>query len=314
MNDYAGALQDGLDTVRQGQTISFITYERVILPYDGFVYWVKTGNEQTLVASMVHDENELHHEDQNFRNDSGLIITTTEPLLDFSQDGLDTMSVFEYNNNLYVLRKTGYNSEQSGLFHNIARVIEPALRSILLDSKDDFLKKKAQFTNSIGLFVLLSCGYFEFVSIDYPIYPEWLVPLNKKPPYITVGVTETEALNNGFNTVNVDNSLFLVKPAKDYVDINLYGLDNNEALNFLVKLERWSLFYKKIGFLNMPRIKDEQLAQNEIGSLAQKKIIELEIFYYQGGDMDDDLHNQMIDQVLLNINNDGMKNVFRCER
>ncbi|MDI2113068.1 hypothetical protein [Commensalibacter nepenthis] len=315
MNDYADALQDGLNTIRQGQVIIITYYQKAILPYDGFVYWVKSRKKDSVEASMIHYSDELRHEDQSYYDDASLIITTTEPLFDFSQEDIETLPVFNYAGKQYVIKKTGNNTDNAGLYHNFAKVIEPRLKSIFLNTKKDFLEKTVQFSNSISRFILLANGYFDLVKIPYIIYPEWLVPLNKTPPYITIGITETEALSVGHKQVYINEQPTFVNPAKDYIELNLYGLDNHEAINFLATLEKWSLIYQQMGFLNIPRIKDLPSSQNEIGSLSQKKIIEIEVFYYQSANIDEALLDRMIDEILTNMNyNDREKDVLRCER
>ncbi|CAI3958064.1 unnamed protein product [Commensalibacter communis] len=314
MSEYGNAIQSGLDVMRLDQKLDISYYQKTILPYDGFVFWVKM-RKKTSIDAMIHYTDELKHEDQSFYNDANLIITTKEYLFDFFQNDLEILPVFDYEGKQYAIRRSGQNTQHATIFHNFARIIEPQFQSLFLNNKKDFTRKTVQFSNSISRFILLANGYFDLVKIPYEIYPEWLVPFNKKPPYITIGISETEALNVGHKRTMVEGKETFINPAKDHIELNLYGLDNHEAINFLATLEKWSLIYQQIGFLNIPRVTDLHNTQNEIGSLSQKKVIEIEVFYYQSANIDEALLDRMIDEVLINMNdNDREKDVLRCKR
>lgn len=312
---YAGVLRNGIDFLKENNKFIFITYSKAILPYDGFIFWIKRKEETVIVKSIEHTAEEMLQEGDTFRSESTLILTSEEPLFDFSQNDLETIKVIVCNNNRYVIRKSGENTGESGIFHYMARIIEKPLESILLDSEDDFRSRKIQLSSSIPLFILLASGVFDLVPVHYDLYPAWLVPFNKKPPYITVEIIKTTALASGSQTVIHHEKEYLLKLVQEEVKFVLYGFDNDAAFIFLKQLEKWSTIYNYIGFMNMPCIEDEVHNQVELGSVAQKKSIELVISYYQSAELLDELKEKMISTVLMEFNyNNEVKNVLRCQR
>ena len=67
----------------------------------------------------------------------------------------------------------------------------------------------------------------------------------------------------------------------DTVKITIYGIRNNEAINFANYVFQYSMNTDNIGIMNMPVIRDEKLTQTEFGIIAMKKVIIFKVSYYQ---------------------------------
>jgi hypothetical protein len=65
------------------------------------------------------------------------------------------------------------------------------------------------------------------------------------------------------------------------VRFTLYGLTNQQAIQWLYALEKYSEYTDTFGFMNSPMIQDEKRTQPEIAAIAMKKTILLEASYYQ---------------------------------
>ena len=61
----------------------------------------------------------------------------------------------------------------------------------------------------------------------------------------------------------------------------MYGLGNNQAMDFQDYVFQYSLNTDVIGVMNMPVIRDEKRTQSELSVIAMKKSIEIEVSYYQ---------------------------------
>ncbi len=70
------------------------------------------------------------------------------------------------------------------------------------------------------------------------------------------------------------------KSALQQPEITIYGIRNNDALDFQDYVFNQSL-NEIFGIMNMPIIRDRKRTQKEIGAIAIKKVIEFEINYYQ---------------------------------
>ncbi len=312
---YANILRNGVDFLKDGQTISFTTYRRAVLPFEGFVYWIKLHGGEKSIESMIHKTDELYQEEDSFRNESTILITTRESLFNFSQDGIDEIKVFNYQDSLYVLRKTGENADQSGIYHNMAHIVEPQMQNTFLDTEDDFRNRNMQFSSSVPLFIMFSMGLFDLFQDHYDMYPGWLTPYNKKPPYISINVSDTEALSSATAYETVDGNTYIGKLVTEKVTFTLYGYDNEQIMIFLSDLEKWSMVYNYVGFMSSPAIVDEIHSKVETGTVALKKTIEVDISYIQMAKLSEALKEKIISTVLMKFNfNNEVKNVLRCER
>lgn len=72
----------------------------------------------------------------------------------------------------------------------------------------------------------------------------------------------------------------------DRVRIVLYGLQNDEALEFVAGVMEFMNLYGTLGLMNMPAVRDGKRQQVEIQALAMQKIIDFECSYNQGSARD----------------------------
>ena len=127
-------------------------------------------------------------------------------------------------------------------------------------------------------------GIVSSVSNGIPtIYPSFLIPANLPPPYIGIDIPDTGPMQSTpYLDVNGNHWQLM----KDKIKITIYGMNNNQAMDFLDFVNRYSLEYDNIGILNMPRVFDEKRTQSELGIIAQKKTIEIDVSYYQSRSQD----------------------------
>lgn len=66
----------------------------------------------------------------------------------------------------------------------------------------------------------------------------------------------------------------------DEVTLTLYGLNSQQATQYLVNLIEYSRDTDAFGFRNSPAIQDAKRVQSEIAAVAMKKTIDISASYY----------------------------------
>ena len=122
-------------------------------------------------------------------------------------------------------------------------------------------------------------GTVEIVDNGIPtIYPSYLIPSNLKPPYIGVDISATDCLQSApYIDENGNHSQLMT----DKIKLTLYGLNNNQAMDFLDFVNQYTLLTENMGIMNTPRVMDEKRTQAELRIIAQKKTVDFEVSYYQ---------------------------------
>jgi hypothetical protein len=159
--------------------------------------------------------------------------------------------------------------------------VYPAMASQLLDSPGQIDPTRAVTSNSLSLWLALnnySTVYPDWFTNTLTLYPADLVQQNLKPPYGVVDIRETRALQAvPFLDINRNHTQLCADRCK----VTLYGLQNNEAMDFMDCLMQYSVNSNDFGIMNMPVIVDEKRTQSELMTIAMKKTFEIEISYDQ---------------------------------
>jgi hypothetical protein len=299
----ASALQAGVEVLSENQTVTFVKYVRVILPFDGYVFWVRADilSESALENAAMYNalifnqplqslagaptfvaKGSLHYatalqEDLTESYALNRMIFTAEqavnpldavsPMVMY----LATIGPFRY---AFSQRESFY--KQAGLWHYLGDTVNPTLENQIIDVVEDFDADNIIVSNSLPIWLSLN----SFSGTYIPMFPAYLVPMNMKPPFGVVDVYEgsPRALQAFPHIDHRSNHWQLVS---DYVKITLYGLRNFNALDYQDYILDQSLNTDVFGIMNMPVIRDEKKKQVEINIIAQKKSIEFEISYYQ---------------------------------
>ncbi len=273
------ALIAGLDTISANQSITFNLYKQVILPLDGFVYWVRADLLSPIPTypltiqvsgSLHYSSDKNQNEDETVVVQSILFTTNKEiaPLNDL-EDTLIYLGCFQGLEFTFSARTSFY--QQSNVYHYKGDAVYPAMKTQIINDAAQLIDQTQVVSNSLPLWMAQNALM--------PVYPAYIAPVNLVPPYATVQVnTESQvALQSTPYLDNMSNHSQLIK---EKVKIVIYGLRNNTALNFQDYVINNSL-NDTFGILNMPIIKDEVRTQSELNIRGMKKSIEFEISYYQ---------------------------------
>lgn len=306
-SDKAGPLIESISQLSGGQLYTFDLYQRLILPIDGFIFWVRasalspeyTGAFNTTVyqtmpfngrrtpappltpvqlAALTFSINGSLHVSQTIEQDDDetytrqmIAFTTSEEINDFARLAPDQMFILTIPNGSKVAFGSQRNQYQNaGLWTYHGMAVYPALATQIVDDPRVIHPELAIVSDSLPLWLQLS-------TPEVPVVPAFLSPLNLLPPYITADVRETTAIASAplYDPETSQTQLVL-----DEVRFTMYGLNNNAALDFQMALLNGSLsgIY---GISSMPVPVDDKSPQREFQVIAQKKAMALSVNYYQ---------------------------------
>jgi hypothetical protein len=292
------ALADGLNTISLNQEITFSLYVKIVLPLDGYVFWVNSAilsdsaiynasqynkflydqPPDRLPARSVKVQGSLHYSSQTNQLEdrtavfSHVIFTSLSEIVDFQSINPQIMYVADWEGMKFAFNRRDAFYKQADLYHYRGDPLYSIMDTQLVDSIDQIDTDRVIVSNSLPIWLTLN-QYF-------PMYPSFLVQQNLPPPYASVHIepSSTQALQS-FPRLNEYSSHFQL--VKETVRITIYGTRNYNALEFQDYVFQYSLDTDNIGILNMPVVQDEKVTQSEFGIIAQKKVITFEISYYQ---------------------------------
>lgn len=265
------SLEAGVNTLSLNQTVLFTQYDRKILPLDGFIFWLKTGVTREFMGSLHYSVNSDQREDEDIavRN---VVFTSLELITDMASIEPDTLWIADIDEDRYAFSQQGNFYEQAGLYHYQGYAIWPAMETQIVDDVLDLDLTHQIVSNSLPIWLTL--------DQIMPVYPSFLIPANIRPPYAAVHIepNSTKAMQSA---PYLNYALSHYQLVEDTVKITIYGLRNDDALDFQDYVFQYSLDTDNIGIMNMPVIRDEKRTQSETSTLAQKKSIEFKVSYYQ---------------------------------
>lgn len=271
-------LKAGLDTLSLSQTITFNLYNRFVLPVDGYIFWIKDQVAAPVkVKGSFHYSTRLEQSADEYLGRNTVIFTAQSEIQFFNniapnQIYIASLTVGTAPNTRTLKFAFGERAPlylQAGLYHYTGEAIYPAMFPQVLDSPA-LLSTLPVLSNSMPIWLALAAVM--------PIYPAHLVPQNSIPPYASIEISDTVPLASAPYLDYTSNHNQLVK---DIVEITIYGVRNNDALDFQDYVFQQSLNTETFGIMNIPIIKDRKRVQKEIGTIAIKKSMDFEINYYQ---------------------------------
>ena len=295
------ALKTGIDTLAGGTSpVTFTKYNRKVLPLDGFVFWILSGLETDpvappttrTVAGSFHLSTDKLQEDEQTYGINKCIFTSEYPIIQgFEYEDPQIIYIGNFPNPQHPSTSIAFAfSSQSvykeaDIWHYKGDAVYPFMSSQIINSAADIPTDGAIISNSLPLWLALN-NYAPFYGFGNSIelFPAQLVAANSKPPFGAINVLPegTEAIGSvpWLGKRSTHSQL-----ARDKVTVTFYGLDNAKVMDFLDCVMQRSTDYGAIGqsfgLLNSPIIRDERVKQVELSILAQKKVVDFEVAYFQ---------------------------------
>jgi hypothetical protein len=300
-------LAQGVETLSGNEQVTFTLYVKLVLPLDGYVFWVNASlltdsaiynasqynkvlpdnlpvvipkKQITVTGSFHYNTNVQMLEDRQpaFNN---IIFTAISPVTDFNEINPQFMYVAEYQGLKFAFNSRDNYYKQADLYHYRGSSLYSIMNTQVIETMTDFDAQSVIVSNSLPIWLTLN----DF----FPMYPSYLVDQNKTPPYAAVDIIPSETIalgqfpiiNNVIPTSGNPVQSTYNQLTSDTVKITMYGIRNNEVLNFAEYVYQYSMNTDNIGLMNMPIIQDEKTTQSEFGTLAMKKTITFKVSYYQ---------------------------------
>lgn len=299
-------LGDTLESLDLDQEVWFQAYTRVVLPIDGYVFWVPTGKVK--VAGALHHMQEILQNEDETLGSAATFFTTRQKIVEFSSAPINTVFVAREGDFRYAFYAQQGFAQFVELWHYQGKIISPAMTTQLLDNPAMIDPTRAIVSNSLPLWLALNGYQSPYVGGFSPgitLYPSFLVPANLTPPYGAVHIppewtTATQAFpivkRGGKQSTDAEGNPIISSNGKpviipqrihhqlmaDRVRVTLYGLQSDEALDFLDSVLEFSQNYQYFGICNAPAVTDGKRTQAELQAIAMQKIIEFDVSYIQG--------------------------------
>lgn len=302
-----------LDPVQQralgsAQNYTFIKYVKLILPVDGYVFWVRAdlvskgalfgasgmnfipgaGPRIITPAAMykaegsIHYASDLHQEEESFYTSNQVVFNSVQPVQGMNEVGPNCILVGEFDGLRFAFSQRQSFFREAAIYHYIGNALYSVMETQLIDKLDGFDTRHRIVSNSLPAWLSLN-NYTPFYGFgnQIPLYPSFLTPENMPPPYGAVHIypESTQAITSAPRIGRYSTHTQLVQ---ERVKVTLWGTRNFTALDFVDCVHQYSRDYGIIGMLShFPTIRDEKRTQVELGIIAQKKSVEFEINYVQ---------------------------------
>lgn len=306
----ASDLAVGVEAISSNQTIEFTKYVRVVLPLDGYVFWVKAdllspsalanaalGNQvspndpQVVVtpAATFDAPGSLHVVREDRQNaDSNYAVNTVTftsegPINEFDEVGLNVLWIGEFEGVRFAFSRRKSFYQQAGLWHYVGDAVYSIMETQLIDSVDGF-DAALIVSNSLPIWLSMNdypkTDWEPFIN-PIKLFPAYLVDENLAPPFGAVDVIADSTVAIA-SAPTLGPRLEHMQLARERVRITLWGLSNSAVMEFVDFVNQFSLNNENtIGLANSPVPKDPKTTQVELGTIAKKKIIEYEVNYAQ---------------------------------
>lgn len=306
----AADLSAGLDAISYFRTITFTKYVKLILPLDGFIFWVKAdllspsallnassvntfrpGQAQivttpatTIVArGSMHYTTEIRQEETETIGINSMVFTTTEEIVELNEINHNVLFIATVDDIRFAFSTRGSFFKQSNLYHYRGAAVYSDMATQIIDKRQGFDSHSLVVSNSLPAWLSLN-GYVPVYQTwgnpILPIYPSYAVPPNLRPPWIAVHIVpeSTKGLQPAAFIAPNFSHFQLVE---ETVIVTMYGVRSNQAIDFVDCVCQWSIDYGVFGITNLPVIRDEKRPQRELGTLSMKKSVEFHITYHQ---------------------------------
>jgi len=309
-------LAQGVETLSGNEQVTFTLYVKLVLPLDGYVFWVNASlltdsalfnasqynkllynnypegvpARQLVASGSFHFSSDVQMLEDRQTVFNHTTFTSLVEIADFNLINPQFQYIATYQGMRFAFNTRANFYKQADLYHYRGDALYSVMNTQIIDTMTGFDTQSVIVSNSLPIW--LSLNQF------FPMYPSYLVDQNIVPAYAAVDINPslTTALQD-FPLLDPDSNPFQL--VKDTVKITMYGIRNHEALNFVQYILDYSRNTDNIGLMNMPVMQDEKMTQSELGIMAQKKTITFEVSYYQS--TVNDIARKLIEHAFMTI-------------
>lgn len=332
----AAGLRQGERAIDQNQKITFLQYNRLVLPVDGFVFWVAAsmmtpgalgrsaafntvafntapfneGGGGTVADNTLVGRGSLHYSSDMEQSEEAnyainrVLFTSEQHIQGLNAVGPNTIYIATIDNIRFAFSSRSSFYRQAGLWHYVGNAIYSTMESQIIDDPTDFNGKQVVVSNSLPAWLAINSYAPPYpVLLPFPpimLYPSFAVPQNLKPPYgsVHIGEGDTDVIQGA---PFLGRTLSHYQLARDRVQVTIFGANNDAALTFQDAAIGYGTDTQLFGIMNMPVVRDVKATQNELLTLAMKKRIGFEVSYNQQSIRN--VARQMIESCLIEGSN-----------
>ena len=301
----ASDLALGVKTIDLDQEIEFKLYVRIVLPIDGYVFWVRadlistpvirallTANQVMLGSgtefkTKVKAQGSLHYStvteqaEDSTMGVNRMVFTSLQEIKDFNFVNPFIMYVATFGETRFSFSSRGSFYRQADLYHYLGNAVYSTTATQLIDDPAQFSTKQVVSNSLPAWLALNNLSPFYGFGNTIPVLPSFLVPQNEPPPYASVHIIpETTRGLASAPTIDPSTSTH-TQLCAETARITLWGVRNDQALDFVDCVYQYSSDVEAFGIMNIPVIRDEKLTQAELQVIGQKKMVDFEISYLQ---------------------------------
>lgn len=300
-------LAAGVDLLSLNQEITFTRYVRLVLPIDGYVFWVnasligpsalynKAGlnkvpfnkSPNTVVAAVtkiikgsLHYATDTRQDESETYSANRVVFTSEFEVTDLNDVAPGELWLGEFEGVRFAFSSRSSFYRQAGLWHYVGFAVYADMATQIIDNLSGF--SAAQIvSNSLPAWLGLNSyapvyGFAPGVTL----YPSYLSPDNLPPPYGAVHIVpETTIGLASAPLIGRDSSHSQL--CSETVKITLWGTRNFSALDFVDAVYQYAEDTNLIGIMNIPVPRDEKRTQSELRTIAMKKTVDFQVSYHQ---------------------------------
>jgi hypothetical protein len=317
----AADIAAGVNMLSYNQKVTFTLYVRLVLPVDGFVFWVRAdlvspsailnalemnrvpydqapiikvpANTVTIQGSLHYSTTRQQAEESTVAVNQ-VVFTALSAVQEFNIVGPNLVYIAEFGPGkqppgivgaepiMFAFSQRRPFYEQADTYHYVGNAVYSTMESQIISNIGQFSQAQV-VSNSLPLWLALN-------NFSLPYY-QFQGPQAKLYPSFAV----PDNLPPPYGTVHIEPNQTRALQSAPYIDQNLshyqltrdnvrimfYGVRNDAALTFLDFVNEYSLNTDALGIMNMPVPRDEKQTQPELAILAMKKVIDFEVNYYQ---------------------------------
>jgi hypothetical protein len=284
-------LKAGIDAISYNQSITFTRFVRLVLPLDGYVFWVRgdlatppSPGTLTVMGSFHYATEQLQEESESYSRNK-VIFTAQGPVDSFNQIDPDELYIATYDGLQFAFSTRGNFYNQAQVWHYVGNAIYSDMQSQIITSAGQLTDLELIVSNSLPVWIALNSfapnwPFYPTLPLPFKLYPSFLAPQNISPPWGTVHI-EPDDTNAIASAPGFSNTLSQTQLSYDKVTITLWGANNKVAQNFVATVNQFSIDTGLIGVMSHQVMRDEKRTQSELGTIAQKKTITYEVSYIQ---------------------------------
>lgn len=301
----------GVKVLSLNQQIVFTKYIRLVLPIDGFVFWVKadlvnqgamfnampfntvapndpikvtTSAPTIAVNGSLHYATKTMQEETSTNDVNNVMFTALSEIQEFNEISSSVIYIAAFDGIRFAFSERASFYKQADTYHYRGTAILPIMESQIIDSVGSFGQRQPVVSNSLPMWLALN-GYQPpytggFSNLVIPLFPSFLVPANLPPPYGAVHIEPGDTIGLA-SAPTLGRTLSHDQLASDKVRVSLYGVRNADALTFVDAVNQYSYDTDNIGMMDIPIVRDEKVPAPELNIIAMKKTIQYRVSYYQ---------------------------------